>query len=136
MIEIRNQHPIQLPARDPVRRRYRAREKRFSRGPIDKSDALEVHFSKCKIRQLCKLARAADRDSRTGHPFKGRQHVFETPPHIPVIRQRILHVLVGQPRLFGEPLRGQQITDTVARNARDFDLAFAGKTLQIQVGQP
>ena len=52
-----------------------------------------------------------------------------------VVCERVLHVEIGQPGIFRESLRGQQILNAVARDSSDLNLALTGQTLEIQVGQ-
>ncbi len=97
MLEIRNQHPIKLPVGNPSRRRHRAGEERTARISIDESDAVDVHFAEREIRQFCEFACAIDRNPLAVCPVKRRQHFFQSPAHVTVVRERILHVLIGEP---------------------------------------
>ena len=55
--------------------------------------------------------------------------------------ERVRHVLIGQPRLLGETLAGQQIAQALAdgrfaRKPADFHVALAHQPAQVEVGQP
>lgn len=47
----------------------------------------------------------------------------------------MLHIEMGQARLFREALRRQEISVSIARDRRDLDVALAGQTLEVEIGQ-
>ena len=67
--------------------------------------------------------------------IKLRHHLFEPDTHVTIVREGVLHVEIGQSRFFGETLWRQEISDSITRDGRDLDVAFAGQTLQIEIGQ-
>ena len=133
MVKIGNQDSIQLPRRDLVRRRDRMRKKRVTRVPVDESNAIDVHLPQRQIRQFCQLSCAANRDALPFGPFERGQHVFEPPPHVAVVGQRILHVLIREAGFLGKSLWREEIADPIALNGGNLDVPFARQALEIQV---
>jgi hypothetical protein len=47
----------------------------------------------------------------------------------------MLHIEMGQARLFREALRRQEISVSIARGSRDLDVALAGQTFEVEISQ-
>ena len=62
-------------------------------------------------------------------------HLFKPSTHVSVVREGVLHIEIGQARLFREALWRQKIPDSIARDGRDLDIALAGQTLEIEIGE-
>ena len=93
---------------------------------------MDIHLSK---RQVGELRRPIDHHPLTMGAAKAGHHLLDPLTHIPVVRERVLHIEIGQSGLFCESLRSQQILDAIARDSGDLNIALAGQTLEIQVGQ-
>src|SRR5260221_6073432 len=57
------------------------------------------------------------------------------PAHLPEQAQRVVHELVGEPRLLGDAARRDQVHDPVRLHVHALDAALADQALQIDVGQ-
>src|SRR5207249_7191187 len=85
--------------------------------------------------ELGGLAEAVDRDA----PMGGRallQHAAQMLAELAVEVQRVVHELVREARLFGDPARRDQIADPVRLHVDALDAALAHEPLQIDVRQP
>ena len=64
-----------------------------------------------------------------------RHHLFQSSTYITVVREGVLHVEIAQAWLFREALWCQEIPDSITRDGRDLDVAFAGQTFEVEIGQ-
>ena len=75
---------------------------------VEDRDRLEPEFLERQVGELGGLAAPEDRDAPAG----GRallQHRAQVLPHFAVEVQRVVHELVGEPRLLGDAARRDQI---------------------------
>ena len=101
---------------------------------VEDGDRLESRFLERQVCELGRLAAAADGDALAGRRavLQGGAQVL---PHLAVEVQRVVHELVGQPRLLGNAARRHQVRDAIGLNVHHLDEALVHHPLEVDVGQ-
>ena len=85
-----------------------------------------------QIGQFGGFAAAVDGDALAGRRAL-LQRLAQVLPHLAVEVQRVVHELVGQPRLLGDAARRDQVGDAVGLHVDALDVALADQPLQVDV---
>ena len=102
---------------------------------IEDRDRLHAGFLQRQIGELGGLAAAVDRDALACRRAV-LHRLAQVLPHLAVEMQRVIHELVGEPRLLGDAARRDQVRDPVGLHVDALDVALVDHPLEIDVGEP
>ncbi len=110
----------------------------FFSGPVlvNNADQFQtIGFLKRNVGYLGNLVRAGERHLFNSLLAQFGKDFFQVVPRLPVNPGIIMQEIVGQPRLLGEPLRGQVIGIAFWRNGFNGDEPFCDQVLYIRIDQ-